>query len=275
MLGILSKTNLKLKFYFKKNKIYRMSSTDNKKNIESHTVESHTGAESIIPNNYTPAGVVLFGIINKLAKKNIPIPKTLLKQYGDIKKDPRTNLTLLNHCNNFVSNGDKGFKRINKDLFDEINKEYYNIKKTNKYINPNFDMKEIRFHKPDEKGKMSEVGKDMIKVFKYFLSIKNGAPCFTWHQQLNDFSWLYKPDLYEQFKIYKKNIKNGKLEVSSDNNLTRTLDKTEWHCIVIHQVGNDMIDVCSLKLFDMMISGFVYWFNSKANRDAMYEYLIK
>jgi len=222
-------------------------------------------------------GFYLHMLIAKLTKNKIKVPTSLLTDLKDIKEKHKTNkdftigLQYLNKKHpqhkrymELMKNG------TNKVLLDIVDKKVKQYKTLNKFIDPEFEKKEITIITLE-----GEVGKDTMKLFKTFLSQKEKAPCFCWNQHLENFSWLDTPDLQAQFKIWKSLIKEGRLLCKEEWKTSGFVDKTEWFGIVVKQKGNDTICVGSLKLFRQPIHGFVYWFNKETNRDAMLKYLLK
>ena len=157
-----------------------------------------------------------------------------------------------------------------------IEKEYKRYKKMTKYMSDDFEKRDINFFYGND-SRASEIKKPdcSLATFKKFLLVKDGAPCFTWIHHLREFAWIDKAMINPQFKKFKQAFKEGKAKVLEGNNTTQTLDKKEWYSLVITPTHECDICLGSMNLFSFYVSGYVYWFNIKENRDSMYKYLIK
>ena len=119
-----------------------------------------------------------------------------------------------------------------------------------------------------------EIGKDLIPNFKSFMAEKRNAKCFTYHQASDNWNWLDDGVVGKEFKKFKKLIKEGKLISRFCNNTTHKLNGKEWHSLVVQNTpdcGNTCVG--SLKLFGYLVSGVVYWFSVKKNRDSFFKYI--
>jgi len=267
-----------------------MTTTNNNNNINTiHNTINEKG-EKITINTYNgdyveqcefedelTKGIYLQMLVAKLTTNKIKVPTSLLTDLKDIKEKHKTNkdftigLQYLNKKHpqhrrymELMKNG------TNKFLFDMVDKKYLEYKTLNKFIDPEFEKKEMMILTP-----AGEVAKDTMKMFKVFLSQKQKAPCFTWNQQLNILNWVDTPDLQAQFKIWKSLIKEGRLLCKDEWKTSGFIDKTEWFGIVVNEKGSETFCIGSMKLFNQTIQGFVYWFNKETNRDAMLKYLLK
>ncbi len=85
-------------------------------------------------------------------------------------------------------------------------------------------------------------------------------------------------ELKVQAKVWKKQIKTGILEKPLDGNcITSKVDDKDYHLLVIQHKNKDHCYHDSLGLFilNYMVSGHIYAFESKVNRDRIYNYLSK
>ncbi len=121
-------------------------------------------------------------------------------------------------------------------------------------------------------------GDSIDEDLRDFISEKHDAPCFTYHKQEKKLIWVDKKYMTPEFKRFKKMIKKNKIVIHEENNLTLTMNgKSKWYSLVFSPPeGSDFqIDLAGLKIFEIMVEGYGYYFQKKRNRDAMYEWLIK
>jgi len=138
---------------------------------------------------------------------------------------------------------------------------------------------------PETKSSFIENGKKVknpIEKFKTFMGDKQGAKVFTYHHLCNDWSWLDENEFNIQFKHYKKLIKEKKIVIEKENNNEHMLNGKTWYSMTIQIWDKDLNDygnmnICkgSMALFGYLISGYVYYFQSKIDRDNMYKWLVK
>ena len=122
-----------------------------------------------------------------------------------------------------------------------------------------------------------EIGTDIIQEFDQFLRAKRKAVCFSYIHHMDTLTWL-DPDAYgDEMKRFRKLIKSGELLIRPENIVERKINNVPWYSLVLQNVEEDSNNVCagSVKLFGYIVSGFVYWFPNKKNRDNIYSWLIK
>jgi hypothetical protein len=164
------------------------------------------------------------------------------------------------------------FKELFTDLFDKVKEEVRGLKKSQKYVDPNFTKEEkIKIFCEGD----TTVCADFLETFKVFLTEKNKAPVFSWNHGSQQLMWLDKEDVGPQMKTFRCLRKQGKVRVLEENNRTCKLSKKSWHCIVVTTGAEGQIDIPSVKLFNLLVSGLVYWFDNKDNRDAYFKYITK
>ena len=265
-----------------------MTSSNQEKSISIHYSKDNEG-KNITINTYNndyvqqvefgdekTRGFYLQGLILKLMKHKIKVHPSLLTDLKNIKEKYNKNKDFIfgleamdeKHYLHKVFMID--MKKHNQLLLACIDNKYKEYKTLNKYINPEFEEQEITIITPE-----GEIGKDSLKLFKLFLSQKKKAPCFSWATHLQTYMWLDTPDLQTEFKRFKKLIKDKELLIKEEWKTSGIISNTEWFGIVVKPKGSEVICVGSLKLFNKPIQGWVYWFNSESNRDAMFLYLLK
>tara|TARA_R110002049_G_scaffold155863_1_gene320809 strand:+ start:1817 stop:2629 length:813 start_codon:yes stop_codon:yes gene_type:complete len=124
--------------------------------------------------------------------------------------------------------------------------------------------------------------KSPLDKFAYFMSAKKGAKVFSYYHRLNEWGWLDAPVYKEQFKQYKKQIKNKTIVIDEENNDEHLLNGIKWYSVCFQKWDKEEDDygemnLCkgSLDVFGDMISGYVYYFEKKADRDNAYNWLVK
>ena len=118
--------------------------------------------------------------------------------------------------------------------------------------------------------------------FAYFMGAKENAKVFTYHKRLQEWSWIDEDIYKQQFKQYKKLIKNKEIVIDKENNNEHKLNGIIWHSLTIQKWDKQNDDyaemtLCkgSIEVFGYMISGYVYYFQNKADRDTAYRWLVK
>ena len=105
-----------------------------------------------------------------------------------------------------------------------------------------------------------------------------GETYFCFHQKAQDFSWGNNDELREQMKIWRKQRKDGLIEMLECNNHTKKINGTEWHILVLQQTGEytGPFDPSGFGLDDgiFLVSGYIYYFKRIENRDATYKYVM-
>jgi len=146
-------------------------------------------------------------------------------------------------------------RKINKEIKDK----YIKYKKIAKYTDDNTNEK-----------------------FAYFMGAKEGAKVFTYHKKLNEWSWMDDDVYKQQFKIYKKLIKNKDIVIDEENNNEHSLNGKKWYSITISKWNKEKDDYAEMTLckgsfdvFGYMVSGYVYYFQNKVDRDTAYRWLVK
>jgi hypothetical protein len=118
------------------------------------------------------------------------------------------------------------------------------------------------------KDKVAEL-KDMVNDRQK----TRGETFFFRHATQDKLMWGNNVELTEQMKIWRKQRKDGIIEIHDYNNHTKQIDGTDWHILVVQQTGGDLGPIDTLGFgFDnvFMVSGFIYCFKSIRNRDATY-----
>lgn len=169
----------------------------------------------------------------------------------------------------------KNIKDYEKQVKQEIKEKYKQAKEAYKYAN----------ELPDDKCKYEINGEQIdnpVSKIVRFMSFRQGAKVFTYHHRFNEFCWLDEKDYQQQFKDYKKKIKDKKIVINKENNDEHMLNDVKWYSLCIQvwdKEADDYADnsIClgSMSVFNYLISGFVYYFKNKKDRDNAYNWLVK
>jgi hypothetical protein len=94
------------------------------------------------------------------------------------------------------------------------------------------------------------------------------------------FSLYNKGQSQNQMKIWRKLAKDGKIKIMEYNNKTKLINGVEHYIFVVQPYENEKMtdcnfDVTGLMILGEMVSGFVYLFKKKENRDVIYNYVMK
>ena len=133
-------------------------------------------------------------------------------------------------------------------------------------------------------NKMSIITKDQIEYayrgWKH-TTTNNDTVMFLHKEQYSIhkcLSAMNNVEMAEQMKLWRKEAKKSKLVIRGCNNKQRTLeDGMTWYFLVVQPEGLEDVgmDSLGLMLLGEMVSGFVYAFTRKANRDMVYEYVMR
>ena len=176
----------------------------------------------------------------------------------------------------------------------------YNVKKT---INSNYNDNDSDFKKDcdDEYKKYKDIfkisgdisrknycniitnnhiGKSSKDYFVDFMKQRNGAKVMSYNQKVKEWGWMDEPIYVEQMKLYKKHIKSGKMVVKDYNNNEHDLNGVKWYSMCFQQYDENgelcgNMDIGSMEVFSYMVSGFVYYYKNKTDRDNMFSHLNK
>jgi hypothetical protein len=105
-----------------------------------------------------------------------------------------------------------------------------------------------------------------------FINDRRDAVCWYWHQSNKEFYWGNKTEMSNEFKSLKK---QGCYSIQKNNRDYKDKFGVEWYSITIQQKGHNAIDTGTLAVNGFMVSGCVYWFYNKTNRDAMSKWFSK
>jgi hypothetical protein len=100
---------------------------------------------------------------------------------------------------------------------------------------------------------------------------------FSYIQHIKDFSRFDSKEIGEQFKEFKGYMKDGKMRCIEENKQTHTLGSSHYYSMCFQELPleRNNIDYGALHVFRYHVSGYVYFFHSKKNRDKMFEYVSK
>jgi len=99
--------------------------------------------------------------------------------------------------------------------------------------------------------------------------------CLFYHHQKNDTAWCTKEEIKAQCKEFRKLQKQGKLTMIESNNKELSINGKTFYIFVVQHTDEekDMIDPFAM-YHGLLVSGFVYCFTAKYNRDVLYKYIM-
>jgi len=104
-----------------------------------------------------------------------------------------------------------------------------------------------------------------------------GETCFYYHRGAKEAMWATNEDMREQAKLWKKAMKAGdQLQFLEANCQTKLINGEEWHFFVCgHQTKDLGFDPLGMGFDDcqFLVSGFIYFFKNKENRDTIFQWL--
>jgi hypothetical protein len=201
-------------------------------------------------------------IMKRFLDKKMKVPPKVIKNLKDAKeKLPKT----------FNTEELIKLNENNKELLSYVKREFKEYKREYKYIGDT-ELEDVMCFSLD-----GEMGNDVVSSFPEFIKQKDKAVCFSYHQKLGQLMWVDPIQFKDEMKRYKNFIRDGRLVVKEYNNQEKKINNVSWYSLVIQNTKEEQNDICigSLKLFRFMVSGFVYWFSSKTNRDNIYKWLNK
>jgi hypothetical protein len=200
--------------------------------------------------------------MKRFLDKKMKVPPKVIKNLKDAKeKLPKT----------FNTEELIKLNENNKELLSYVKREFKEYKREYKYIGDT-ELEDVMCFSLD-----GEMGNDVVSSFPEFIKQKDKAVCFSYHQKLGQLMWVDPIQFKDEMKRYKNFIRDGRLVVKEYNNQEKKINNVSWYSLVIQNTKEEQNDICigSLKLFRFMVSGFVYWFSSKTNRDNIYKWLNK
>ena len=117
------------------------------------------------------------------------------------------------------------------------------------------------------KGCLDNMEKDDSVIFLH-------RELFRKHTML---SVMNNKELKVQAKMWRKQRKAGLIQIQDYNNKTYDVDNKEYYTLVVQPADLDTADIDPLGLLTigLMVSGFVYIFKNKTNRDLIFDYVNK
>jgi len=106
-----------------------------------------------------------------------------------------------------------------------------------------------------------------------------GETCFYYHRGAKEAMWATNEDMREQAKSWKNQMKKGdKLQFLEANCQTKLINGEEWHILVCGHETKDLgFDPLGMGFDDcqFIVSGFIYFFKNKENRDTIFKWLTR
>ena len=109
---------------------------------------------------------------------------------------------------------------------------------------------------------------------------KDDSVIFFHHQLFHKhkmLSVMNNKELKVQAKMWRKHRKAGLIQIQDYNNETYEVDGKEYYALVVQpaDLEDAQIDPLGLLTIGLMVSGYVYVFKNKVNRDIIFEYVNK
>ena len=204
---------------------------------------------------------VLKSVMKKMIANNIKFPQNLTDEYKNIPGSSK--------MKNDVYKSMKKLNKKNEDLITFIGLKYNEYK----YVGDE-QVSDVKIMMAKENNRLKTLTQSEVVEF---MGIKQKAKAFCWNAYFQKLSWLDTKVVQEQFKIFKKSIKNGELKCMEYNNVEHKFNGITWYSLVFQSTteGEDQIDIGAVVIFRFMVSGFAYHFSKKTNRDAMFAYVNK
>lgn len=104
--------------------------------------------------------------------------------------------------------------------------------------------------------------------------------CWFYHHTEHGIAVMNIEELQEQMRSWRKLALGGKIKIMDYNNKTRNIFNKEWHILVVqpYEDGEQVPqnpDPVGCMLMGYMVSGYIYAFQKKENRDDVANYVMK
>ena len=211
--------------------------------------------------------------IHKWKNDNNIVPKIM---YDDLEKYKKyINPNYLNGKYNVKKTIDSNYNdNANIDFRNDCNEEY---KKYKDIFKISGDISRKKYCEIHTNTHISKSAKD---YFVDFMRQRNGAKVMSYHHKIKEWGWCDEPIYLEQMKDYKKHIKSGKMKVNDYNNNEHDLNGVKWYSMCFQQYDDNgdlcgNMDIGSMEVFSYHITGYVYYYKNKTDRDNMFSHLNK
>lgn len=209
--------------------------------------------------------------INKWKKEKGKVPKIMYDDLEVYKK--YINPNYLNGRYNVKKTIDNNYN-TNSDFRDDCNEHY---KKYKDIFKISGDISRKNYCDVMTNSHISKSSKD---YFVDFMKQRNGAKVMCYNQKFKEWTWCDEPQYLEQMKVFKNHIKSGRMKVNEYNNNEHDLNGVKWYSMCFQQYDDNgdlcgNIDIGSIEVFRYHITGFVYYYKNKTDRDNMFSYLNK
>lgn len=209
--------------------------------------------------------------INKWKKQNSSVPKIMTDDLEKYKKYISPNY--YNGVYNIKKTIENNYKN-NKDFKDDCDNDYKKYKDIYKIAG---DVSRQKYCNVITNNHIKKSSKD---YFIDFMRQRDGAKVMSYIQSVNEWSWIDESDYVKQFNIYKLHIKSGRMKINEFNNNEHDLNGVKWYSMCFQQYDDNgelcgNMDIGSMEIFSYHITGFVYYYKNKKDRDNMFAHLNK
>lgn len=116
--------------------------------------------------------------------------------------------------------------------------------------------------------------------FNEFMRQRFNAKVMSYNHKINEWTWLDDIVYFKQLRVYRKHYKYNKIQILNDNLSEHIYNNKTWYSITIQPIdktGQITTDLCigSCEIFNYIVSGYVYYYKNKFDRDNAYNYLTK
>ena len=99
---------------------------------------------------------------------------------------------------------------------------------------------------------------------------------FFHHASLNQCCWGNNEEMRDQMKSWRRQKKEGTLEIKTGNNREFMINGKMWYILVVQDVDEEINRIDPLGFgVGFLVPGMVYWFSSEVNRDTVVSYVMK
>ena len=93
------------------------------------------------------------------------------------------------------------------------------------------------------------------------------------YKQYKKLSVMNNEEITKQAKMWRKHIRAGAIECHDYNNTENTIDGKKYYGLVVQQEDYENLDPLGLMIMGYMVSGCIYFFISKHNRDSIFNFI--
>lgn len=105
---------------------------------------------------------------------------------------------------------------------------------------------------------------------------KRGEICLYFVHDKRQTAWCNKAEIQEECKRFRNLVKKGVLTMREENNTTLEIEGKKYYVFVVQHTDEECNNIDPLAIANgFMVSGWVYFFPAKHNRDVLFKYIMK